>query len=534
MAANLAAPNREALLLPDRITPYDNLDLPPPPDASWLLTQPEDVTATPLGRKGRVSNRDINLQEDFDNSQFLNNPIEEETLGNMDDLELDLDFGLDDTTVQEVGRDAPDARPVEDDIFSDFGAGLKTKEGDRELSLNPDFGDDGLRIADDGDIPMGDDDFDFNAGDQSAVPQMTAAPELNRARISESPLSDIDEAFAREVEADFTSHRNTDMYEPEDETETTLVRRPANRAKKQKLLMPDDETTLSSNHIKQQQIDHTNIVRDTTFLPSDPFLLTLMDLQRSGGFVSSVLMDGRGHGWAPELRGMLSLDTVRTAQELKRKRDSGIADVESEQGNAKSPRLELDDEDEDETVLASAGQGLGAGNQSVAGDGSLVQIPGGDAGDAGSDYEGGSGLPGFDESNVPSAAQGDDEPVSLGTKHAVHVLRDLFGAEAATSERKRKEKAVVFQDLLPEKRATKAEATKMFFECLVLATKDAVKVEQGSDLGAPIRVRGKPALWGSWAEREAGGEIANQDDAEAQGDEHERPATAAAPVAVGA
>ncbi|KAF4123982.1 cohesin complex subunit SCC1 [Geosmithia morbida] len=533
MAAGLAAPNREALLLPDRITPYDNLDLPPPPDASWLLAQPEDVTATPVGRKGRVSNRDINLQEDFDNSHFLQNPIEEETLGNMDDLELDLDFGLDDTTALEVGRDAPDARPVEDDILSDFGAGLRQKDhGDREVSLNPDFGDEGPRIADnDGDIAMGgDDDFDFNAGDQSAVPQMTAAPELNRARISESPLSDIDEAFAREVEADYASHRQTDMYEPEDETETTLVRRPANRAKKQKLLVPDDETTLSSNHIKQQQVDHTNIIRDTTFLPSDPFLLTLMDLQRSGGFVSSVLMDGRGMGWAPELRGMLSLDTIRSMHELKRKRDSGIADVDSEQGNVKSPRLELGDEEEEDTVIAPPG----LGNQSVAGDGSLVQIPAADDGD-GDDNEG-SGLPGFDEGNEPSATlpRGEDEPVSLGTKHAVHVLRDLFGDEAATSERKRKEKSVVFQDLLPEKRATKAEATKMFFECLVLATKDAIRVEQGPDLGAPIRVRGKPALWGSWAEREAGGEIASQEEDEAQDDAPERPATAAQPVAVGA
>ena len=66
----------------------------------------------------------------------------------------------------------------------------------------------------------------------------------------------------------------------------------------------------------------------------------------------------------------------------------------------------------------------------------------------------------------------------------------------------------------------------MFFECLVLATKDAIKVEQGSDLGAPIRVRSKSGLWGDWAEREAGGEIAHQDD------EPERPAVIAPIVSV--
>jgi cohesin complex subunit SCC1 len=95
----------------------------------------------------------------------------------------------------------------------------------------------------------------------------------------------------------------------------------------------------------------------------------------------------------------------------------------------------------------------------------------------------------------------------------VHVLRDIFGSEAATNAEKRK-KAVVFQDLVPEQRTTKAEATKMFFECLVLATKDAIKVEQGAGLGDPIKVRGKRGLWGAWAEREAGGEIQEQHEPE--------------------
>ena len=51
----------------------------------------------------------------------------------------------------------------------------------------------------------------------------------------------------------------------------------------------------------------------------------------------------------------------------------------------------------------------------------------------------------------------------------------------------------------------------MFFEVLVLATKDAVKVDQKEgDLGGPIRIRAKRGLWGAWAEKEAGGEIAEE------------------------
>ena len=52
-------------MLPDTITPYDNLDLLPPPSAEFLTSQLEEVTATPISsRKSAVrpSHRDINLQ----------------------------------------------------------------------------------------------------------------------------------------------------------------------------------------------------------------------------------------------------------------------------------------------------------------------------------------------------------------------------------------------------------------------------------------------------------------------------------------
>src|SRR6478609_10843029 len=243
MAVHLQIANREALLLPDKITPYDNLDLPPPPDASWLLSQVDDVTATPVGRKGRVSNmRDINLQEEFDNSQFLqeSNGIDEDALAPMEDLELELDFGIDiegdPSQSIEIGRDAPAPGPVEDDVFSELDIMPRHKdlpEGEASTAIG--FGDDGIRIADEeGDIAMGDDDFQFNAGDQSTMAAISAGPEMQRARISESPLSDIDEQFAKEVEAEYTAH-NTDLYEPQEDAERTLVRRPAQRARKQKL-----------------------------------------------------------------------------------------------------------------------------------------------------------------------------------------------------------------------------------------------------------------------------------------------------------
>lgn len=533
-------PNREALMLPDRITPADNLNILPPPDANWLLGQMEDVSATPVSSgtrgRGRPSNRDINLQEDFNNSQFLyDDKMDEDNvaLAPNDDLELDLDFGMDiderprgDKSI-EMGRDAPAARGIEDDIFSQMDDMAPLGKGlDREPSLNLDFGDDNVRIADgDGDIQM-DDDFQFNIGDQSAAPEMGGAPGLERARISESPLSDIDENIARDVE-EWTRLNNTSIYEPGQEPEEPEPL-PQKKSKKRKIFGLDPATQLTSAHIKEQQQNHENILKMPSFISRDPYFLALVEQKNSGSFVSVIMGDGRSKAWAPELRGLLSLDSIRPINDLKRKRDSGVADVgeEEEQGASKSPRLELG-EDDDGLVIPDAG----LGERSVAADGTILEIPADetvihhDDDDIHQPREG-SPMPAFDETTAPIVHPADSGPVSMGTKHAVHVLRDLFGDEAATSDEKRK-KSVVFQDLLPEARTTKADATKMFFECLVLATKDAIKVEQKEGaLGGPIRVRGKRGLWGAWAEREAGGEIANQEEEEAP--QHDQPEPAIA------
>jgi cohesin complex subunit SCC1 len=538
-------------MLPDTITPYDNLDLLPPPSSEFLASQLEEVTATPISsRKAAVRplNRDINLQEDFNNSQFLQDTTgddDELALANMDDLDLELDFGMDiderptklmDKSV-EMGRDAPAARPVEEDMFSELDMGGPSKDRhtrEPSLALDLDFGE-GIQIADgEGDIQMADDDLQFNLGDESAMPG-AARPDMSRARISESPLSDIDEEFANEVEMEYSRHMNTDMYEPGDDPTASIVRAPQ-RQKKKKLLQPDDQTMLSNAQIKEQQAKRDNILKPQSFLTHDPYIVGLMDLHKNGGFVHNILFEGRSDGWAPELKGLLSLGSIRP-NELKRKRDSGVADMDSEdeQGASKSPRLELP---EDETVLGL--DGSIAGNQSIAADGTVLDIPADDTvvfhGDDEDERPGSRGgaptspMPAFDDTTMPIVHPADSGPVSIGTKHAVHILRDLFGADAATNADKRKHTAVVFQDLLPEKKTSKADATKMFFECLVLATKDAIKVEQPEgSLGGQIRVRGKRGLWGDWAEREAGGEVARE---QAQPNQPEHAVQSSAAVAV--
>ncbi|KAH8884426.1 hypothetical protein GQ53DRAFT_389792 [Thozetella sp. PMI_491] len=511
--------NKESLMLPDRITPYDNLDVLPSMNMDLFTSQMMEMSATPVGRKGRASNREINLQEDFNNSQFLRDSADDDDgLGalnlNLDgDLDLDLDFGDDiderptklmDKSI-ELGRDAPAARGVEDDILSVMDGAGPSKFREESLGLDLDFGD----HDNEGDIQMGDD-FDFgNFGDQSAMPGELSIAPVGRARLSESPLSDIDEAFAREVELEYSRNMTTDMYEPGDDTTKTIVA--PQRQKKRKLLQPDEQTMISSAQIKEQQTKRDNILRPQSFIPHDPYILGLMDLQKSGAFVTNILLEGRSDGWAPELKGLLSLSAIRP-NDLKRKRDSGIADMDSDEEQlGKSPRLEIP---EDESLAVG---GTGLGHQSLAADGTVLELPGDDDmmfhnGDDDTRHEEREG-PAFDETTAPIVHPADSGAVSIGTKHAVHILRDLFGSEAATNADKRKKASVVFQELLPETTTTKADATKMFFECLVLATKDAIKVEQPEgSLGGPIRVRGKRGLWGEWAEREAGGEIAHQDE----------------------
>lgn len=399
---------------------------------------------------------------------------------------LDLDLGEDDLPLghdisMEVGRDAPAMRPVEEDLFSEEG---KLNDVDLNLDLGEDdapLGD--MDIGDDSHdnidrFLMPDDPMDLGGGDFDIPPVESAA---------QTPQPSVTDRFATPpAEAAGEHEAITEERESAQETQ---------RAKRRKIIGHDVDTQLSTSSIKKHQDNHDDILKPVSFLPRDPVLLTLMQMQKNGDFVSSVLGQDRGRGWAPELRDMLSLDNIRKAGELKRKRDSGVSDMDIDVANV--PALNLD---EDESAL-NVDEGIGL-------DSTLQPIDfGADDGDHfGSDDEG--LLPDdFDDTIHPT----ESGPVSLGTKHAVHLLRERFGGAQAAEPATPQKKSVLFQSLCPEKTTTKADATKMFFETLVLATKDAIKVEQGeNNIGGPLRIKAKRGLWGSWAETEAGGEIATQ------------------------
>ncbi|KAL4778980.1 Rec8 like protein-domain-containing protein [Aspergillus varians] len=477
------------ITLPDVLTESDlfmNLD------SSLLL--PQSLSLEPEGKRPGPS-------MDFGSQLFpdtgLRRSVSQEPARLEDPGDLDLDLGLDETDLSlpndfsmEVGRDAPAPRPMEEDNFSDAGKLLDADAGDLGLDFGDndapgkmDLGADDLQddfLHPDEPMGFGDDTVIANAGDDDRFER-------------ESTLSEASDDMIERLDPDREFERADEGEENDDATIQHAQR--AKRRKQLPLIELDKEVEFKSSayfRIQQEQISES--LQPPSFLPRDPVLLTLMNMQQNGEFVSNVMGGGRGRGWAPEIRDLLSFDTVRKAGELKRKRDSGISDMDVDA--ATTPALAIGEEE----AIVPVDEGVGL--ESTLHQRSEIEFPGDEEDQLRlSDDEGiHQSLDDFDDTIQPV----DSSLVSMGTKRAVHVLRDCLG----DAEQK---KAVKFQDLLPEKKASKADATKMFFEVLVLATKDAVQVEQRSNtVGGPIKIRGKRSLWGSWAEEDANSEVINQ------------------------
>ena len=460
-------------------------------DESLFNTEPMEIDLgskddDPLNWTTQMQSDPLSIEIDRGAAEELPT-LYEDDLGDMIDIGLEEDI--------ETVRDAPPARPVEDDRIEEV-----PKLFDDDLGLNLDD-DEPLPPRDSpelGELPMPDDDIDME------IDQTEPAFNLQQPQASDDPGLELN---SQSTLSPVPPSEDQGPAEPSMNDESAQAsRQPV--AKKRKVLPTDTETTISASLIKQQQSDRSAILKPLSLLPKDPLLLTLMTMQQSGGFVSSIMGDDRTKGLAPQLHGLLSLESIRKAGSHKRKRDSGVADL-GQDGDQQIIDLNIEIPPGDDTVAPDeAVADLSKDDPST-----ILHIPGQselpDDDDLPQLFPEGEGFHDFDETAPPILNLEEQGPMSVGTQHAVHVLRDYFGgsAEAASSK-----KGALFQDLYLENRTTKAEATKMFFETLVLATKDAVKVEQSStELGAPIRIRPKRNLWGEWAEREAGGEIASNE-----------------------
>ncbi|KAJ4333010.1 sister chromatid cohesion protein 1 [Ascochyta clinopodiicola] len=503
--------NPTSLTLPDMITDLDLLA--PMPDPALLLSQTLD---------GDLAFGNTTLS-DWDASQFLSHSVEqprqpEMELDDEDELRLDigedfepLDTPFDEGTSIEVARRASLQRPREEE----FGTELKDLRDDIEFQV--DIGEDMTDLAPGTELNFGlDTEMGGMGGTDLPLPLASSVvgddvPQLTR---EDSPLSELGDEEATRL-AQEVAEQDPTVFEPEQEEESIHQA----RAKRRKVITQDAETMISTAQLRDQQTNREKILKQASFLPRDPLLMALLNMQRSGGFVSSILGDGRSQGWAPELRGILSLELV--SRPSKRKRDNAVAGLGQTEDEAaaeveKTPQLEIE---QDEPTLGVDDFNLG-GDPTIVEDDEIIHLPS-DIGTRPAEEEeedAFSPVPdNFDDTTAPLYHPAESGPISLGTKHAVHLLREQFGPEAEESESIRQRNTIVFQELLPEAQTSRADATKMFFEVLVLATKDAIKVEQpGTELGGPLRIRAKRGLWGQWAETAASGELASQSQAAAQ------------------
>ena len=510
-------PSAAALTVADKITD----PMMPELDPSLLDFRPMDIDFN-------ASKKDDPLNW---NSQIVSDPLsvevgrhepprDERAEFDEDDmnLELELDLGFDDEPSVEFGRKAPPARNLEIDMLSEeekfpdeneYDENTRSRLSSRVPSLIEDRDD---PLPDDGGMVLDDDDtFALPLDDGVRGPSTTTDPRLQRE--SQSPLSSARSSVVRDLDA---------IVQNVDEEEAS-TRQAGHKSKRQKVIQADADTELTSAQIKQQQADRSAILRPASFLSRDPVLLSLMSMQKNGEFVSSIMGDGRTKSWAPELRGILSIEVVRKAGELKRKRDSGVADVGEDDAQDNVQQLQIPLENE---IPGETDEGLGLGpDASVREPSTIIDLPAEDGFLAGLD-DGGGAVAGreeeddddydaartnFDDTTAPLLNPIEQGAVSQGTKHAVHLLRDHFGSSENDSPSQEKKASILFQDFLPDSSTSKADATKMFFEVLVLASKDAIKVEQAvKDVGSPLRIRSKRNLWSRWSEDQAGGEIAEQ------------------------
>ncbi|EEP76105.1 hypothetical protein UREG_00954 [Uncinocarpus reesii 1704] len=499
------------ITLPDVLTESDlfmNLD------TSILFSQPLQLDhrdkgpAASLGWSSQLLPDSSSPQK----ARPVERPHLEDDTGLVLDLGEDEDIPLGHDTSIEVGRNAPAARPMGEDLFSEE---PRLFDDDLDLDLGLDAAPLPKLGGDDTEVPQ--DEIDRAVQHDEDV-AMGGMEELGVPIAEESTiLADQGNDFLRNSQSPLSSARSSVVREMEQSlmNEEAVTARQQQRTKRRKLIKPDHDTFFSMDKIKAQQDGRSKILKPESFLsflPRDPVLLTLMAMQEKGEFASNVMAGCSIYSWAPELKNMLSIDCVRQAGQLKRKRDSGVSDIDLE-GGEKGPQLEIR-EDEGITHF-DEGVALGADSSSVL-NATEIHLPGEDEVQGRPEREewsDGEGIGHRDdyEDGEPTIQPIDSGPISLGTKHAVHILREQFDAPTTDASSQSKSTSVVFQDILPEKTTNKDDATKMFFEVLVLATKDAVKVEQSSTvLGGRLKIKAKQALWGSWAETEAGGEIASQ------------------------
>ena len=306
--------------------------------------------------------------------------------------------------------------------------------------------------------------------------------EIRVSEVGSENMHDLDQAFSRS----------------EDEVSEVAIQRPQ-QSKKMKSIVPDADTVFSKRQLKEFSEDRSNILTKPMPLPHNRAILKLMDMEKNGDFVTHAMNDGVSANWASELQGLLSFETVHQCSQ-KRKRDSESSIISDEE-YFRQPLQHLEyDVNGTPDIIDGREQSV---RDIATDDGIRSDAPAlGDWGCEQNDEEVSGGVDEYDDHMVSPVDTADGGALSSGTQGAMHLLGDNLGPQSFDSiSSLRMDESVLLHELVPVEKTSREEATKLFFDILVLATKDVIQVDQGQgEFGLPVRIRGKQGHQGSWAE----------------------------------
>lgn len=434
------------LLLPDTLTEFDLLM----PDPNFNLNLDFDMDAPPLSTANLSRAQDITLDRSLEfgrgNEMYLEEEEEADPLAG--GVDLNLDTGEEGPSI-EFGRRA--GSEMRDDIGMSFQALDNPADKDVLPDLEQDIEADISALPDF--QPL---DFPVPADDLGELPQTPRAGDMN-------------------------------IEEPEillDEQETP---RPARQAARKRRIVEDHVTEIPKRTMEAGLRDTSAIRKKQRFLDSDPIMLSLMSKSLTGGFAKDIFAPAHLN---PAIRNLLAPEFLHRMAMLRLKRKRTDAAPGADQ-RAKEARAE---------VLATNDMDILPLSEIDIPEISLPQIPEEDFDppplimeddnlrndEAMDEHVTQDAYLDPPRSDVVEPEQTQVEPqsqvTSIDTRQAIGQIR--AGLEG--------EQDVTFAQLSSS--TTKAAASELFFQVLLLATKDAITVQQTTAYG-DILINSRPSLF---------------------------------------
>ncbi|KAK9332115.1 Rec8 like protein-domain-containing protein [Lipomyces starkeyi] len=477
LATGPVAANPQQLTLPNTITELDLLL--PDPSIALGFNLNLDAPATQATVTGaHMSNvKDITLPELQDSIELARGTDMDDELANMGDDELILDTGefLEGETSADVPMTGDEGRymaPI-DEYLQDESIEIG-REAQVQSDMIEDYGIESMRDEVAGHEVTSDDIEAQKSMGLVDDMELLEMPGLRQDDEPLTPMRDVDLNRATRVSAEFEAD------EPAKRTRAPIKRK----------LKIDTVTELKGAFIKDMQNNRTGIIKNYAMLPFARESVTMFNMYETTSVFDMILKPSYMH---ESLSKILSPELLREVNARKRKASAEGPDGELDDVVAKKmlmePTFHEDNEvimhDDEERYQAPIDEYVGPNDEEQV----LLDLP----------FE------------VPLSSK-DNETSRVVTSDDAELVEDGLDNEIQATQvvsdisRHTKETAVILQQELSEKDtidfqsltvdSTRHQAVKLFFETLVLATKDAIEVDQKNPFGV-IEIKATDALFQS-------------------------------------